>query len=103
MEANRMRCYRCKRHGKLVTMVKYNNGTARCPKCGITIHYEPRKRHKDESEGNTTVSLICFAISAILFGCAALKLNLQKIGLIAWAIGGALLALLFFLGHKGWL
>ena len=91
-----MRCYRCKRHGKLVTMVKYSDGTARCPKCGKTIPYEPHKRHRNGSDG----SLICMAIGMILFGLAAAIIKLWQITLPLWAIAGIMLAIEFLANRE---
>ena len=91
-----MRCYRCKRHGKLVTMVKYGDGTARCPKCGRTIHYEPRKRRRNDSDGN----LVYTAVSMILFGFAAAIIKLWQITLPLWAIAGIMIAIEFLAKRK---
>lgn len=91
-----MRCYRCKRHEKLVTMVKYSDGTARCPKCGRTIHYEPHKRHRDNSDG----SPVCMAIGMILLGFAAAIIKLWQITLLLWTIAGIMIAIEFLIDRK---
>lgn len=98
-----MRCWRCKRHGELVTMIRYGDGTARCPKCGRTIRpkqrheqpdcYKPEEKQNFDGAGYVIVGLI-------LYGILWLKVGLWQLGMILWVIAG-LIFLIAYLRYTG--
>ena len=75
-------------------MVKYSNGTARCPECGRTIrygqnhkqhdHYEPYKNQNSGGAGWLIVSFILFGIASFIPG-------FWYLGLFLFAVAGLIL------------